>query len=209
VSDDRKPDDANNQAAVSRREFGALSLGAGVAAMSGAQAAAAPALQLLETDVTVKTPDGTCDAAFIHPATGAYPGVLIWPDAFGLRPSMRGFARRIAAEGYAVLVPNPFYRTAKAPVFADPAKFDFANPADMAKLQAFTGPLNGTPGNAERDAVAGGARRHRRNEGRECSHGSGGFQTRGIQTRERPPSAQPSARAPLTSRTPQSATTFA
>jgi carboxymethylenebutenolidase len=154
VSDDGKADDANHEAAVSRREFGALSLGAGVAAISGAQAAAAPALQVVETDVTVKTPDGSCDAAFIHPATGAYPGVLIWPDAFGLRPSMRGFARRIAAEGYSVLVPNPFYRTAKAPVFADPSKFDFANPADMAKLQTFTGPLNGTPGNAERDAVA-------------------------------------------------------
>jgi carboxymethylenebutenolidase len=153
MSNDRKPADTNNEAAVSRREFGALSLGAGLAAVTAAQSAAAPALQLVETDVTVKTPDGMCDAAFIHPATGAYPGVLIWPDAFGLRPSMRGFARRIAAEGYAVLVPNPFYRTAKAPVFADPSKFDFGNAADMAKLQSFTGPLNAA-GAAERDAVA-------------------------------------------------------
>jgi carboxymethylenebutenolidase len=66
---------------------------------------------------------------------------------------MRGFARRIAAEGYSVLVPNPFYRTAKAPVFADPTKFDFGNQADMAKLPPLTGPLN-APGNAEKDAIA-------------------------------------------------------
>jgi carboxymethylenebutenolidase len=136
---------------VSRREFGALSLAAGVAvAGTGAKAAA---LALTETDVSIKTPDGTCDAVFIHPASGAYPGVLIWPDVFGLRPSMRGFARRIAAEGYAVLVPNPFYRTAKAPVFEDPAKFNFGNPADMAKLPPLTGPLN-ADGAAERDAIA-------------------------------------------------------
>ena len=101
----------------------------------------------------VKTPDGTCDAVFVHPATGTYPGVLIWPDAFGRRPSMHGFARRMAAEGYAVLVPNPFYRTAKAPVFPDPSKFDFGNQADRAKLGTFTGPLN-EPGAAERDAIA-------------------------------------------------------
>src|SRR4029077_17283027 len=108
----------NDKPAVSRREFGALSLGAGLATVANTSAnAAAPALT--ETEVTVKTPDGMCDAAFIHPATGSYPGVLIWTDVFGLRPSMRGFARRIAAEGYSVLVPNPFYRTAKAPVFAD------------------------------------------------------------------------------------------
>jgi carboxymethylenebutenolidase len=142
----------NDKPAVSRREFGALSLGAGLATVANTSAnAAAPALT--ETEVTVKTPDGMCDAAFIHPATGSYPGVLIWTDVFGLRPSMRGFARRIAAEGYSVLVPNPFYRTAKAPVFADPTKFDFGNQADMAKLPPLTGPLN-APGNAEKDAIA-------------------------------------------------------
>jgi len=147
VDDDRKP-------SVSRREFGALSLGVGLAAVAGAPGAeAAAARPITETDVTVKTPDGTCDAAFIRPATGAYPGVLIWTDIFGLRPSMRGFAKRIAAEGYSVLVPNPFYRTAKAPVFDDPSKFDFANPADMAKLPPLTGPLNAA-GAVERDAVA-------------------------------------------------------
>src|SRR5580700_8775283 len=115
-----------------RRDFVAMSVAAGLAAAGSASAAG---LQVVETDVEVKTPDGTCDAAFIHPKNGSHPGVLIWPDAFGLRPSMRDIGKRIAADGYSVLVPNPFYRLAKAPVFQDPSSFNFQNPADMAKLQ--------------------------------------------------------------------------
>ena len=103
--------------------------------------------------MTIKTPDGTCDAAFIHPTTGAHPAVLIWPDAFGLRPAMRDIGKRIAGEGYSVLVPNPFYRVAKAPVFDDASNFNFANPADMAKLQPLMGSIN-APGAAEKDAAA-------------------------------------------------------
>jgi dienelactone hydrolase len=64
-------------------------------------------LPVVETAAQIKTPDGTCDAMFIHPTAGSHPAVLIWPDAFGLRPSMRDIGKRIAAEGYAVLVPNP------------------------------------------------------------------------------------------------------
>jgi carboxymethylenebutenolidase len=79
--------------------------------------------------------------------------VLIWADVFGLRLAMRQFARRIASEGYSVLVPNPFYRTAKAPVFDNPSTFDFGNQADMAKLPPLTGPLNAA-GAAEKDAIA-------------------------------------------------------
>jgi carboxymethylenebutenolidase len=107
---------------------------------------------VVETNVEIKTPDGTCDAAFIHPKTGSHAGVLIWPDAFGLRPSMREIAKRIAAEGYSVLVPNPFYRVAKAP-FSDASNFDFQNPADMAKLKPLMASVT-APGNAEKDAVA-------------------------------------------------------
>jgi carboxymethylenebutenolidase len=128
-----------------------MSIAAGLAVATGANASAK--LPVVETNVDVKTPDGTCDAAFIHPATGTYPGVLIWPDAFGLRPSMRDIAKRIAAEGYSVLVPNPFYRTAKAPVFQTASTFDFANPADRAKLQPLMGAVNAA-GAAESDAVA-------------------------------------------------------
>ena len=141
--------DAGND--LSRRDFVALSIAAGVVAASGT--AAAQEMPVVEQEVSIKTPDGTCDAVFIHPTTGAHAGVLVWTDAFGLRPSMRAIGKRIAAEGYSVLVPNPFYRVAKAPVFDDPASFDFSNQADRAKLQQFMGPLN-APGNAEKDAAA-------------------------------------------------------
>ena len=91
---------------LSRRDFVGLSLAAGLAAATGASAQGLP---VTETSVEVKTPDGTCDAAFIHPTNGSHAAVLIWPDAFGLRPAMRDMGKRIAAEGYSVLVPNPFY----------------------------------------------------------------------------------------------------
>jgi carboxymethylenebutenolidase len=153
VSEDVKPNETTPETAVSRREFGAVSLAAGLAAVAGAPAAMAAERPLVETDVLVKTPDGNCDAAFIHPTTGTYPAVLIWPDAFGLRPAMRQIARRIASEGYLVLVPNPFYRTAKAPVFDNPSRFDFENPDDRAKLPPLTGPVTAA-GAAEKDAIA-------------------------------------------------------
>src|SRR5436309_5440337 len=135
---------------LSRRDFVAFSLAAGVAAATGSASAAE--LPVVETNVQVKTSDGTCDAVFIHPTTGSHPGVLIWPDAFGLRPAMRDIGKRVAAEGYSVLVPNPFYRAAKAPVL-DMTSFSFQNQADMAKLQGLMAGVN-APGGAERDAVA-------------------------------------------------------
>ena len=134
---------------LSRRAFVALSLGGGLAAATGPAAAA---LTVVENDLSIETPDGTCDAAFIHPASGAHPGVLIWPDAFGLRPALRGIGRRLAGEGFAVLVPNPFYRVAKAPLYETAAHVDFSDPATRAKL----GPLMGSvtaPGAAEKDAA--------------------------------------------------------
>ena len=136
---------------LSRRDFLALSVAAGFAVAAGSTLAAAQ--QVVETDVTIKMPDGTCDAAFIHPRSGSHPGVLIWADAFGLRPAMRDIGKRIAAEGYSVLVPNPFYRVAKAPVFDNPSSFDFQNQADMAKLKPLMASVN-APGAAEKDAVA-------------------------------------------------------
>lgn len=135
---------------IARRNFVALSVAAGLAVTAGS---AAPAgLEVVETDVEIKTADGTCDAAFIHPKTGAHAGVLIWPDAFGLRPAMREMGKRIAAEGYSVLVPNPFYRVSKAP-FTDASTFSFSNPADRAKLTPLMGSVTAA-GHAETDAVA-------------------------------------------------------
>src|SRR4051794_9332228 len=135
---------------VGRRNFVAGSV-AGLAASGGLSSAAGA--EIIETDVEIKTPDRTCDAAFIRPKSGSHPGVLIWPDAFGLRPSMREIGKRIAAEGYAVLVPNPFYRVAKAPVVDDVANFSFSNPTDRAKLQPLMSSVTAS-GAAERDAVA-------------------------------------------------------
>jgi hypothetical protein len=68
-----------------------------------------------ESDVTIKTPDGECDAYFVAPTTGAHAAVLVWPDIFGLRPAMRQMGKRLAEDGYSVLVVNPFYRQQKAP----------------------------------------------------------------------------------------------
>ena len=65
--------------------------------------------------------DGTADAYFVHPASGTAPGVLIWPDIFGLRPAFRQMGKRLAESGYAVLVVNQFYRSQKAPVVPDGA----------------------------------------------------------------------------------------
>jgi carboxymethylenebutenolidase len=141
---DAQPDE------ITRRDFTTLLVGAGLAATL--QTAAAADLGVVETDVEIKTPDGTCDATFIHPKSGSNPGVLVWPDAFGLRPSMRGIGRRIAAEGYSVLVPNPFYRVSKAP-FTDASNFNFQNADDMAKLRPLMASVN-APGNGEKDAAA-------------------------------------------------------
>ncbi len=135
---------------VSRRDFVAVSMAAGLGA--AATSASAADLPVTESNVEIKTADGTCDAAFIHPTTGAHPGVIIWPDAFGLRPSMRDMGKRIAAEGYTVLVPNPYYRVTKAPGI-DSAKFSFQNKEDMTRLQGLMGGIN-TAGAAERDAAA-------------------------------------------------------
>jgi carboxymethylenebutenolidase len=96
---------------VTRRQFGIL-LGAGVAMMLPA---VANAVSVTDGEVTIKTPDGTCDAYFVHPATGTAPAVLVWPDIFGLRPAFRTMGKRLAESGYSVLVVNPFYRVKKAP----------------------------------------------------------------------------------------------
>ena len=152
MTEDQNNDQKNETESgdLARRDFAALSVAAGLAAAVGSATAAD--LDVVETEVEIKTPDGTCDAAFIHPRTGSHPGVLIWPDAFGLRPAMREIARRLAAAGYSVLVPNPFYRVAKAP-FSDASKFNFQNPDDMAKLRPLMASVN-APGNPEKDAVA-------------------------------------------------------
>jgi carboxymethylenebutenolidase len=132
---------------ISRRTFG-------VAAMAAAVLASAPTraeTEVVEQDVTVKTPDGSADSALFHPSgKGPWPAVLIWPDILGLRPVFRQMGRRLSAQGYVVLVPNPFYRQKKAPVVDGP--FDFNKPEDRAKVMPLAAAL--TPEGTERDAIA-------------------------------------------------------
>src|SRR5262245_14031722 len=91
---------------VTRRQFGAL-VGAGIAMMLPR---VVNAVAVTDSEVTVTMPDGTADCYFVHPASGTAPGVLVWPDIFGLRPAMRQMGKRLAESGYSVLVVNPFYR---------------------------------------------------------------------------------------------------
>ena len=99
--------------AITRRRFNTLAAGTALAAMlppvANAQATTAK-------EVKVKTPDGECDALFVHPTKGPHPAVLMWPDILGLRPAFRQMATRLAESGYAVLCINPYYRDASAPV---------------------------------------------------------------------------------------------
>jgi len=121
-----------------------------VAAVAGLPTAAFAA-NVTETDVSVPTPDGTADAVLFHPAgSGSWPAVLMWPDILGLRPVFRDMGRRLAGEGYTVLVPNPFYRTKRAPVVTGP--FDFNKPEDRAKLSGLRDAL--TDAAIDRDATA-------------------------------------------------------
>ena len=98
----------------------------------------ADAVTVTETDVTVTTPDGTCDAYFVHPAKGKAPGILMWPDIFGLRPSFRQMGKRLAESGYSVLVVNQFYRTKKAPTA------DAGSNTPIPQLMPLTQSLNAT-----------------------------------------------------------------
>jgi carboxymethylenebutenolidase len=149
MADETQDPKVNDQSrGLPRRNFVTMSVAAAGLAAAGSAVAAA---SVVVTDVEIKTPDGTCDAAFIHPASGSHPGVLIWTDAFGLRPSMREMGKRLAAQGYSVLVPNPFYRVGKSPFFEDASNVDFGK--ERGKIGPLMASVN-APGNAEKDAVA-------------------------------------------------------
>jgi carboxymethylenebutenolidase len=131
---------------LSRRSFGLATM-----ATAGIVTGAVAQSNVVETDVTVKTADGTCDAVLFHPAgEGHWPAVLIWPDIMGLRPAFRDMGKRLAAQGYVVLVPNPFYRSAHAPVIGD--NFDFSNPEQRNRLMGYRGAM--TNDGIDRDATA-------------------------------------------------------
>jgi carboxymethylenebutenolidase len=125
--DDRKEFEARGL--VTRRQFGAL-VGAGISMMLPR---VANAVAVTEADVSVTTPDGTADCYFVHPASGAAAGVLVWPDIFGLRPAFRQMGKRLAETGYSVLVVNPFYRVKKAPTAPNGAATPIADVRPLAQ----------------------------------------------------------------------------
>ena len=135
MCDDRTENDIDdyveNGGQLNRRDFGKLSAVAGFTALLPINANAA---EVTESEVQIETPDGVADAYFVHPLEGKHPAVLVWPDILGLRPAFRAMGKRLAESGYAVLVVNPFYRSAKAPVvepgasFRDPATREIVMP---------------------------------------------------------------------------------
>ena len=131
-----------DDARITRRAFGLMA-----AAAAGAAHAATPKSAVTEQDVMIKTADGNADAALFTPRkAGRFPAVLMWPDIMGLRPAFREMGRRLAGEGYVVLVPNPFYRSKKAPVLEGPV--DFSNPAQREILTGFRKAITNVAGDS-------------------------------------------------------------
>ncbi len=116
-----------------RRDFAAWAASAGLLT---ALPVVANAVAVSEREVTITTPDGSCDAYFVAPTAGPAPAVLVWPDIFGLRPAFRQMGRRLAESGYSVLVVNPFYRQKKAPTASQAGKTPIAEV--MPLMQALT-----------------------------------------------------------------------
>ncbi|MBW2424735.1 MAG: dienelactone hydrolase family protein [Deltaproteobacteria bacterium] len=133
---------------MTRREFGALSVGAGLTMLWPELASAG---NLVEQEIEIETPDGRADGYLVHPSEGRHPGVLIWPDAFGLRPAMRAIGKRLAASGYSVLVVNPYYRTTRAPILPE-GEVDFEDPKTRETIMSLMATL--TPQTQAIDAKA-------------------------------------------------------
>ena len=117
-------ENAGNTDAITRREFNTLAAGAAVAF---SLPPVVNAKSVSSSDVKIATPDGSCDAFFVHPTEGKHPAVLIWPDILALRASFRAMATRLAESGYAVLCINPYYRDAVAPVVETGESFQDAS----------------------------------------------------------------------------------
>ena len=126
-----------------RRDVGVLAAAIGATMMVPR---AAHAVDVKEIDVMIRTPDGECDAYFVTPTSGAHAAVLVWPDIFGLRPAKRQMGKRLAEEGYSVLVVNPFYRQRKAPTAANGAATPI--PEVLPLMQALTATTNTTDARA-------------------------------------------------------------
>lgn len=136
-----------NNSNLSRRDFNKISMTAFMLALLPKTAFAA---EVTETRVEVSTPDGRADCYFVHPSRGKHPGVLLWPDIKGLRPAYKAIGKRLAEAGYSVLVVNPYYRDAEAPVVSPDASF--GDPKTMSLLRSMASQL--TQGAVSSDAKA-------------------------------------------------------
>jgi carboxymethylenebutenolidase len=143
VCDEKTQADANayrrRAGDLSRREFAALSVGAGLAMVLPKVAGA---VEVTGANVDIKTQDGVADCFFVHPKAGLHPGVIVWPDAFGLRTAYRQMATRLAESGYSVLVVNPYYRVSKAPGIPEGSTIN--DPATRPLLAKLMPSLNAT-----------------------------------------------------------------
>jgi len=122
---------------LTRREF---NKGGASAALAMFLPMVAQAVDVVEQDVMVETPDGMADCYFVHPAGGAHAGVIVWPDIAGIRPAFRAMGKRLAESGYSVLVVNPYYRTAKGAVL--PAGKTIRDPGVFDMLRTHAGTLS-------------------------------------------------------------------
>ena len=113
---------ARHDWSLNRRDFAAMAALGTLTACAGVGSGGQPA-GLVEETVRVTTPDGVMDAFYVAPASGRHPAILTWPDIAGLREAFKVMARRLAGQGYAVLVANQYYRSGPAPMFADFAAF--------------------------------------------------------------------------------------
>ncbi len=134
---------------LSRREFAAIGAAGVLAACTGGESQA-KGRALKEAMVSVTTPDGSADAFFVHPAKGKHPAVILWPDVAGLRDAYKEMARRLAADGFAVLAVNHYYRAAKAPLLGSIA--EWRTPVGQEKLKPVIATLSSD--NTVRDAAA-------------------------------------------------------
>ncbi len=112
------------RAAFSRRQFvgGVLGAGATAAALHVPLSVALPGLT--EAYVKVTTAAGIADCYLVHPSQGKHPAVLLWPDILGRRPAFEIMAKRLAYEGFTVLLVNPYYRSEPAPVVGEGASWE-------------------------------------------------------------------------------------
>ena len=135
---------------LNRRQFAAISAAGVLAACTGSESEAKARAGLSESNVEITTPDGVADAFFVRPGKGKHPAIIMWPDIAGLRPAYMEMGRQLASTGYAVLVVNHYYRSAKAPIMNSMA--EWRTPEGQAKLKPMIGAI--TPAGVASDTAA-------------------------------------------------------